>query len=202
MNKLKITLLVSILTLVTACSNIPLSTMIKMMNLNPLEADPKQLVVAVVTSEGIDVRDGDIVIDFSFRTGDPSTSFAHNFPVIINDNYTVPGSLKGDVDGNEKVTVMQLSKENAQTMSEGQQAVKEYRRKNEGGGAGSMNVRVVSACRENNFTWGNSELNVYLKTQDGEDFFLFLEDMDVTKLDTGVQRKVAIPECERTTNEK
>lgn len=196
MNKLKTILLVSILTLATACSNIPLTTMMKLMNLNPLETDPKQLVVAVVTPEGVNVRDGDIVIDFSFRTGDPSTSFDHNFPVVINADYAVPDSLKEDIDDNEKITVMQLAEKDALTMYEGQQAVKEYRRKHENGGAGSMDVRLVSACRDNNFSRSNSKLNVYLKTQDDEDFFLFLEDMDITKLDGDIQRNInSVPDC-------
>nr|WP_275978092.1 hypothetical protein [Idiomarina rhizosphaerae] len=170
--------------------------MIKMMNLNPLETDPKQLVVAVVAPNGVNVRDGDVVIDFSFRTNDPSTSFDHHFPVIINEDYAVPDSLKENIEENEKITVLQLSKEDAQTMAEGQKMVKDYRENNEKGGAGSMNVRLISACRDENFSWGNSELNVYLKTQDDEDFFLFLEDMDVTKLDGDIQRNInAIPNC-------
>lgn len=183
---------------VASCSNIPLSTMIKMMNLNPLETDPQQLVVAVKAPQGVNVRDGDVVIDFNFRTDDPSTSFDHHFPVIINEDYAIPDSLKEDIEENEKITVMQLSKEDAQTMAKGQQMVKGYRENNEKGGAGSMNVRLVSACRDEKFSWGNSELNVYLKTQDDEDFFLFLEDMDVTKLDTDVQRNInAIPNCDK-----
>lgn len=198
MNKIKIILLASILTLVTACSNIPLSTMIKMMNLNPLETDPEQLTVAVKAPQGVNVRDGDVIIDFNFRTDDPNSSFDHHFPVIINEDYAIPDSLKEDIEKNEKIMVMHLSKEDAQTMAEGQQMVKDYREKNEKVGAGSMNVRLVSACRDENFSWGNSELNVYLKTQDDEDFFLFLEDMDVTKLDTDVQRNInAIPKCDK-----
>ncbi|MDV6315333.1 hypothetical protein RBK99_02935 [Idiomarina sp. HP20-50] len=198
MNKLKIILLASTLILVASCTNIPLSTMIKMMKLNPLETDPQQLVVAVVAPDGVNVRDGDIVIDFSFRADEPNVSFEYHFPVIVNDDYSVPDSLKEDVQDNEKIMIMQLSKEDAQTMAKGQQTVKDYRKNNEKGGAGSMNVRLVSACRNNEFSWGNSELNVYLKTQDAENFFLFLEDMDVTKLETDVQRNInAIPKCDK-----
>ncbi|WP_317503144.1 hypothetical protein [Idiomarina sp. HP20-50] len=169
-----------------------------MMKLNPLETDPQQLVVAVVAPDGVNVRDGDIVIDFSFRADEPNVSFEYHFPVIVNDDYSVPDSLKEDVQDNEKIMIMQLSKEDAQTMAKGQQTVKDYRKNNEKGGAGSMNVRLVSACRNNEFSWGNSELNVYLKTQDAENFFLFLEDMDVTKLETDVQRNInAIPKCDK-----
>ena len=83
-------------------------------------------------------------------------------------------------------------------MAKGQQMVRDYRENNEKGGAGSMNVGLVSACRDDNFSWGNSELNVYLKTRDDEDFFLLLEDMDVTKLETDVQRNInAIPKCDK-----
>jgi len=195
-NKLKIVFLASTLLLIASCSNIPLTSMLKLMSLNPLETDPRQLLVAVRTPEGISVRDGDIVINFSFRTDDPSVSFDHSFDVIKNDAYELPADMTAELNNNEKITVMQLREEDAQIMAEGQQAIKAYREVHENGGAGSMNVRLVSACRNADFSWDNSALNVYLKTAADEDFFLFLEDMDVTKLDAETQDNIrSIPNC-------
>lgn len=197
MKNKKMLLLAGVLVLLTACSSIPLGTMIKMVRLNPLDMDPQQLVVAVRAPEGLKVRDGDVVIDFSFRTGDPDTSFNHQFPVMTNDDYVVPDSLRKDLRENEHITVMQLSEEDALTMYNAQQAVKEYRRNNtDGAGAGNIDLRLVSACRDNNFSWGGSTLNVYLKTEDEESFFLFLRNMDVTKLNDDIQNDINnLPNC-------
>ncbi|WP_241974318.1 hypothetical protein [Aliidiomarina minuta] len=169
--------------------------MIKMVRLNPLEMDPQQLLVAVKTPEGLNVRDGDVVIDFSFRTDDPDTSFKHQFPVIINDDYRLPDSLTKGLKENESITVMQLSEEDALTMYNAQQAIKEYRR-NHDGGAGNIDLNLVSACRDDDFSWGDSRLNLYLKTSDEEDFFLFLRNLDVTKLDDDMQSDFeTLPSC-------
>ncbi|RUO31873.1 hypothetical protein CWE12_02430 [Aliidiomarina sedimenti] len=191
----KMLLLIGALVVLTACSSIPLGTMIKMVRLNPLDMDPQQLVVAVKTPEGLKVREGDVVIDFSFRTDDPDVSFDHQFPVVINDDYAVPESLTKDLDDDESITVMQLSEDDALTMYNAQQAVKEYRRNHEGG-AGNIDLRLVSACRDENFSWSDSKLNVYLKTTDDESFFLFLRNMDVTELDDDIQRDLnALSSC-------
>lgn len=198
MTQLKAILLISTLVFVASCSNIPLTSMFKLMNFNPLETDPSQLRVAVRAPEGISVRDGDIVINFSFKTDDPSVSFNHSFDVIKNESYELSTDLTAEIEGNEKISVMQLREEDAQTMADGQQAIKAYRREHENGGAGSMNVRLVSACRNEGFSWDRSALNVYLKTEADADFFLFLEDMDVTKLDADVQKNIqALPNCDQ-----
>jgi hypothetical protein len=195
MKKIKVLSLLGLLALLTACTSIPLTTMIKMVKLNPLDLDPQQLVVAVRTSQGLNVRDADVVIDFSFQTGDPDTSFDHQFPVMVNDDYAIPNSLASDRKDNESITVMQLSEEDALTMYNAQQAVKAYRRDHDDG-AGNIGVRLVSACRGSNFSWDDAKLNVYLKTEDDEDFFLFLRNVDVNKLDEEVQSDIeALPGC-------
>ena len=196
MSKIKTPVLVGVLLLLTACTTIPLGTMLKMVRLNPLDMDPQQLVVAVKTPEGLNVQDGDVVVNFTFRTGDPNTSFEHQFPVMVNADYVIPESLKRDLKANESITVLQLSEEDARTMYEGQQAVKNYRLEHENGGAGNIDIDLVSACREESFSWRDSRLNVYLKTNDEEDFFLFMRNLDVTNLsDEAEDEFEALPSC-------
>lgn len=183
MKKLNALLIAIALIVVTGCSSIPLSTMVKLMNLNPLEADPNQIVVAVKSPGEVDVRDGDVVIDFSFRTGNPDTSFSYSYPVIVDSSYVVPVTLKSELEKDEQFTVMRLSEKDAQLMKQGQEAVRKYRSTHEEGGAGSINVRLLSACQSDELTWGNSELDVYLKIDQTDEFLLFLEDIDLSELD-------------------
>lgn len=192
----KMFLLIGALILLTACTSMPLSTMIKMVKLSPLDMEPQHLVVAVKTPEGLSVRDGDVVIDFIFSTGNPDTSFNHRIPVTINDDYILPETLTKTLKADESITIMQLSEDDALTMYNGQQAVKAHRDSDEEGGAGSINLKLVSACRNEDFSWSDTKLNVYLKTNNEEDFFLFLRNMDITKLyDDGQNELDSLPDC-------
>lgn len=182
MNKLKMLLAVSLIALVSACGSIPLTTMVKLMDMNPLEADPNQIIVAVKSPNGVSVNDGDVVLDFSFRTGEPESSFNHTFPVIVDSDYALPAELKDELENDEQFTVMRLSEADAKTMSAGQETIREYRRQHEEGGAGSINVRLVSACQSDEFTWHDSELDVYLKIDQTNEFLLFLDDIDLNDL--------------------
>lgn len=198
MKKIRIFVVLSVFILLSACTSIPLGSMIKMVKLNPLDMDPQQMVVAIRTPQGIMVRDGDVVVNFNFRADDPDLSFHHQYPVLVNDEYIIPDSLKKDLRGNESITIMQLSEEDAFAMYNSQQVVKEYRQ-NDVSGAGNINVQLISACRDNHFAWGGSKLNVYLKTHDDESFFLLFRDMDVTALDDDVQSHVnTLPDCAET----
>ncbi|WKE65637.1 hypothetical protein PVT67_18565 [Gallaecimonas kandeliae] len=173
----------------------PISTMLMMVRTNPLDIDPQQLVVAVRAPDGIDVRGGDVVLDFNFMTDDPKVSFKHRFFVKVNKNYVVPEELKEETSEHQHLIILQLSPEDALTMHKAQQAVKDYRL-NHKGGAGSMDLEVISACRDKNFSWKNSTLNVYAKLKKGDDFSLFFENLNVTELNSDLQSNIAsIPYC-------
>ena len=171
----------------------PLSTMYKMMSINPLDINPQQLVVAVQVPEGIKIRDGDVVIDFNFQTVQSNVSFKHKFLFKVNPDYPTPPRLNGKING--YITILQLTKEDTLTMFQAQKAVKKYRINNTDG-AGSFNLNIVSACLEENFSLQNSELNIYLKLKKTEEFFTFIEGMNVTELDDNIQGFFkSIPYC-------
>jgi hypothetical protein len=145
MKKWNLVILISAVMLLTACSNVPLSTVYKMIRLNPLDIDPRQLIVAVRVPEGMKVRHGDIVIDFAFKTEQPNVSFSCKSLVQVNSDYPIPEELTEDIHMNEHITILQLSEDDALAMYNGQQAVKSYRVDHEDG-AGSFGLKIESAC--------------------------------------------------------
>ena len=183
MNKLKLMIFLSAVILLTACSNIPFTTMYKLMTLEPLDIDPRQLVIIVRAPDGIKVRDGDIVIDFSYRT---EQSFKHKFLVKVIPDYSIPNDLIKETSPNEHLTVLQLSKKDATTMYQAQQAIKRHKAQDKKGSAG-LGIHVVSVCRDKSFSWENTELDIHLKFKDDEEFFTFMDNIDVTELDDDVQ---------------
>lgn len=186
MKKWNLAILISAVMVLTACSNMPLSTMYKMIRLNPLDIDPRQLVVLVRVPEGMKVRHGDIVIDFEFQTEQPNVSFNHKFLVQVNSDYPIPEALTQDIHMNEHITIFKLSKEDALAMYNGQQAVKSYRVDHEDG-AGSFGLKIQSACRDENFSVNDSKLDVYVKLKDDEEFFIFTEGLKLMEINDGMQ---------------
>lgn len=188
-------MLVGAIMLLTACSSMPLSTMFKMIRLNPLDIDPRELVVAVHVPQGMKVRDGDIVIDFKFDTGQPTNSFNHQFLVAVNADYQIPQALTEDLSPNEHITVLQLSKQDAETMYQAQQTVKAYRENNDDG-VGSFGLKLNSACRDKNFSINDSNLDLFVKLKDDEEFFVFIEDLNLADMTSGAEDILAnIPNC-------
>ncbi|WP_350432631.1 hypothetical protein ABIS04_03525 [Shewanella sp. H8] len=166
---------------VSGCSSIPLTTMYKMMSVNPLELEPGEIVVAVQAPNGIVVNNNDVVITFNFKTNDPNYSFEHEFFVEVNDQYVLPDELRQKSNNDSKFFILKLTKDDALKMRHGQDIVKKYRINNSDG-AGSFNLSVESACKNSQFSNNSNELNVYLKLNDNDDFFTFMEDLNVLEL--------------------
>jgi hypothetical protein len=170
-----------IICVVSGCSSIPLTTMYKMMSVNPLELEPGEIVVAVQAPNGIVINNNDVVIKFNFKTNDPNYSFEHEYFVKVNDQYVLPDELRQKSNIDSKFFILQLNKNDALKMLHGQDIVKKYRINNSDG-AGSFNLSVESACKNTQFSNNNNEVNVYLKLNDNDDFFTFMEDLNVLEL--------------------
>lgn len=191
MKNLKGLILIAVTLFITACTNIPLSTMYKMMNFSPLELDPRELVVAVKVPHGMKVRTGDLIVDFGFKAKDEKDSFKHKFLVQVNPNYQLPPELAKEAVLRDNMTILQLSKEDALTMYNGQQAVKKYR-ENSDDGAGSFGLKIESACRDENFSINDSKLNIYVKLEKDEEFFIFTQDLALVDMSGALEK---IPSC-------
>jgi hypothetical protein len=181
MKRIFVFIFLMITCVVSGCSSIPLTTMYKMMSVNPLELEPSEIVVAVQAPTGIVVNNNDVVIKFNFKTNDPNYSFEHEYFVKVNDQYVLPDVLKQKSNVDSKILILKLNKDDALKMLHGQDIVKKYRMNNSDG-AGSFNLSVESVCKNSQFSTKNNELNVYLKLNDNDDFFTFMEDINVLEL--------------------
>ena len=167
---------------VSGCSSIPLTTMYKMMSVNPLELEPSEIVVAVQAPNGIVVSNNDVVIKFEFTTNDPNYNFEDEYFVKLNTQYVLPNELTQKINRDSKFYILQLSQDDTLKMLRGQELVKKYRMNNSDGG-GSFNLSVESVCKNSQFSLKNNELNVFLKLSENDEFFTFMEDLNV--LDIG-----------------
>ncbi|MEH6735230.1 MAG: hypothetical protein V7690_11370 [Shewanella sp.] len=166
---------------VSGCSSIPLTTMYKMMSVNPLELEPSEIVVAVQAPNGIVVSNNDVVIKFEFTTNDPNYNFEDEYFVKLNTQYVLPNELTQEINRDSKFYILQLSQDDTLKMLRGQELVKKYRMNNSDGG-GSFNLSVESVCKNSQFSVKNNELNVFLKLNENDEFFTFMEDLNVLEI--------------------
>ncbi|MBB1362944.1 hypothetical protein H5125_12370 [Shewanella sp. SR44-4] len=166
---------------VSGCSSIPLTTMYKMMSVNPLELEPSEIVVAVQAPNGIVVSNNDIVIKFEFTTNDPNYNFEDEYFVKLNTQYVLPNELTQEINRDSKFYILQLSQDDTLKMLRGQELVKKYRMNNSDGG-GSFNLSVESVCKNSQFSVKNNELNVFIKLNENDEFFTFMEDVNVLEI--------------------
>lgn len=196
MKKLPLAIVVCFSMLMAGCMNIPLTTMYKIMTMNPYEIDPRQMVVAVNSPEGLSVENDDIVIDFHFTAPQEPVSFKHKFFVQVNSDYLLPEELKDELYDNRKITVLQLSEKDAELMYQAQQTVKSYREKHEDG-AGTIFIRIQSVCFNKGFSIDDAELDLFLKIKENEEFFTFMEGLDATDLESNRNKSAnKIRRCE------
>ena len=166
---------------VSGCSSIPLTTMYKMMSVNPLELEPSEIVVAVQAPNGIVVSNNDVVIKFEFTTNDPNYNFEDEYFVKLNAKYVLPYELTQEINRDSNFYILQLSQNDTLKMLRGQELVKKYRMNNSDGG-GSFNLSVESVCKNSQFSVKNNELNVFLKLNENDEFFTFMEDVNVLEI--------------------
>lgn len=179
---MKKVVLVFLSTIIGACANIPLSAMVKMASLNPLEIVPKELVAVVEMPSGVNVQEGDIIVYFKFNTPDANVNFSHEFALQNNSNYPLPKSLQSDLNPTKTYRTFTLSSADAATMMQGQRIVKQFRMtSNEGGGF--FHLSLNSACRTSGFNAElDKEINIHIKLEEQEDFFTLIDGADVTDL--------------------
>ena len=177
----RIFLFLMITCVISGCSSIPLTTMYKMMSFDPLGVEPSEVIVAVQAPTGIVINNNDVVIKFNVKADDPNYSFEHKYFVKVNEQYKLPDELKQKNKVNSNIFILQLNKDDALEMRHGQDVVKKYKKNNITGSI-NMSVSVESACKNSEFSTKNSELNVYLKLNNKDDFFTFMEDVNVLEL--------------------
>ncbi|WP_133407050.1 hypothetical protein [Parashewanella tropica] len=196
MKKIFLGLLILTTLLSTACTNIPLTTMYKMMTMKPLDIDPRQLVIAVGSPQGLSVKDGGIILDFSFKAPANNLNLDNKFMVKVNKDYPIPSELEDETEDNRKITFLQLDGKDAETMYQAQQTIKKYREHHEDG-SGTFTIKIQSVCMNKGFSADDMEIDLFVKLESNEEFFTFMEGLDPTDFKSDKQKSSnIIPKCE------
>ncbi|MEP1446776.1 MAG: hypothetical protein ABJK37_11755 [Paraglaciecola sp.] len=176
------------------CMSMPTATMYKMSQLSILGINPNEISVAIRTNELIELQNGAVEIGLTTQSKgfiDGSTKsenheklssfdYKYKFPVQVLDMTSVTGSpllYKGMQDG-ERITILKLSKDDADLMTDAINRVKNY--KSQGVKVtGGISIGTNSHCFKNLDKFEELEVDLFLKTDVKDGFMLFLDDIDI-----------------------
>jgi hypothetical protein len=186
-------LLIAILFL-TGCSSMPVTTMYKLSRLEPLEADPAQIRVAVRADERIGIREGGVHIDLTFDADDGSLQVDETYIVEIIRDPVITPELFRDMAPGTSITVLQLSESDARRMREVQSLLA---RNKEHKGRASLGVGLSGICFHGPVPENEILLDIYMQTSNDDEFFVFTRSLDLREqFDRAGADFEQLPACE------
>jgi len=141
---LKRTSLLLCLVFLTACTSVPISTMWKLRNFNPLEADPGAIRIAVISNKIVQLKDGSVSIELGFSSEYSEHNFKSASKATVKTNSNIK-QLRSSMTEDQRITLFYLDDEAAHTMRLAQNRIKVIR-ENDIQGDGSLGVTIDTGC--------------------------------------------------------
>ena len=124
---------------ISGCSGMPLSTMVKLSRLDPMEADPAQVRIAIRADQRITVPDGGAIVELKFEANDGELHIDDTYIVEIVRKPVLTTELIDGKRPGEAVTVLRLSDRDAEKMTRAQTLLKPYA---DGSGSGALTFGI------------------------------------------------------------
>jgi hypothetical protein len=132
------------LTFLSACSSVPLSTIWKLRNFDPLDANPKEIRIAVITDQIIQLEDESVSMQLGFSSADSGHDFSTMAKATVKANAIVD-QLQQYVEGKQRVTLFYLADNAADAIELAQHRLRIIKQ-NEIQGSGSLAISVHMGC--------------------------------------------------------
>ena len=160
------------------CTSMPLTSMYKLSRMDPMEADPAQIKVAVRADEAIGIGKGDAQIEFKFDAEDGSLSIDEIYLIEMDRDPIVYGALYTDKKPGESITVLSLTPGDAERMKQLQLEMAMFR-EGDVKGSGSLRVNLNGICLHSKMHPGEVQLDMFLQTSEQEGFFVLAKNLDL-----------------------
>jgi hypothetical protein len=191
-------LLIAVSFFLSGCTSMPLTTMYKLHRMDPMDADPAQIKVAIRADERIGIRKGGAKIELKFDAEDGTLNIDETFIIEIIRNPSISAELVEDKNPGESVTVLRLTESDAQRLKLLQSSLAPYREEGRKGSA-SLGVRLNGVCLHSRMPAGQVLVDIFLQTSDYDGFFVFARNLDLRKKsEQGDANLDSWPNCQET----
>ena len=187
--------LLTIAILLSACSGMPISTMVKLRGFDPMEADPAQVRIAIRADQRITIPDGGAVVTLRFKTSDGELHVDDTYIVEIVRKPVLTAELIDGKRRGEAVTVFRLSDKDAEKMTRAQTLLKSY---TDGSQSGALTFGVSwhDLCVSSPLPAGEVLVDIFMQTSDDGGYLVFTKDMNpLESSDLEDVTLESLPEC-------
>jgi hypothetical protein len=160
------------------CSTIPIMSMYKLSQLDPLSADPQQIRIAVRTSKVFSVQKGDVRMSIGYQADDNSLIIDDLYLVEVIHGGYLQKELLEDLQDNEAVTIMHLSVSDATQMHVTQKLIAN-RNANGLKGKGSFGVGIDASCLSSALPSDELLVDVFIQTDPKASFYVISENLNL-----------------------
>ncbi len=167
---------------ITGCAGIPLTSVYKMMNTNPVAFDPDKVAVAVKRTNVVQVETGDVEMQVFIKGDESQQPVLHTYYLVVDNAPRLPTFLS-KLRHDEALTVMTLSTDDAKRFHALQAKMKAHLRA--GGHIDDFGfiVRILNGCKRVSNIPTDVFLSLYLKLEKYDDFFPLYQDVNIGKVD-------------------
>ena len=127
-----------------ACAGMPISSMFKLRNLNPLETNPADIRIAIITHKAVTFSDGATSLSIEFESEIAEHNFLNVYKASLETNPPV-NILQEHRGDNENITLFYLAPDAAAGMQQTQNRIKTIRQADIEG-SGSLSISINTAC--------------------------------------------------------
>lgn len=180
--------------LLSACAGVPISSYGKLAGLDPMKAEPQDILIAIQATDSIDLESAVVTMRVSFVAEDEEIDESHELEVRPTPPESFSARLAKDKEPDQQVFHYRLTAEDAAILKQFQRFVTDYR-ENGGAGEGSLSVSFGGFCAASPIDESSAPYTIYLKTEPGQDYFpLYRADLNdlFENTEGGVS---AIPPC-------
>ena len=192
-----ISIAVTLLLLISGCVGMPISSMFKLRNLDPLETDPAQISIAVITNNAVVLNDNSTSLTMGFKSDLPEHNFENTFFTIVvtNPNIQVLQDNKND---DENITLFFMDEKSAKSMRITQNRIKSIRQLGIEG-EGSLAINVNTGC----FNVRKPSIllaSIYMKFDSEQGFILMNRNVDLIEQSNHTEQQDFWVECDNLPN--
>ena len=180
--------------ILTGCTSIPLMSMVKLGQLDPLTADPTLIRIAIRTTKAVGLQKGDVRMNLNYVADDNSLVIDDLYLVEVRHDSILSKTLIDGLEKHEAVTIMHLAPSDARQMRQTQKLIA-HRKANDLEGSGGFGVSINSSCLHGDLPTDEMLVDIFLQTDPNEDYFAISEDLDLFQQE-GIEDLKQWPKCD------
>ena len=174
---------------VSGCVGIPLSSVYKMMTVNPVEFQPDAISVAIKRPKSIQIHTGDIEMNIFMNTGVPRVKQSQKYFFVI-DNTPQALTLNDKLKSTEALTRLTLSSKDVIRMRNQQQEMKQHLERGGNSKDFGFSISVLEGCKTTLQVPEHIFISLFLKLDSRSNFFPLYQDFDIGQADLSPLKNV------------